>query len=258
MGAWEVLGAVAGVEDAPLVRTRPPANGARRGWWGMSQAAEGFLDQLVTWRELGLNLQSTWPDFASYASLPEWARRTLAAHASDERPALYDLRTLEAAETHDDIWNAAQRELVREGRMQNYLRMLWGKNILRWTQAPEEAYERCLHLNDKYALDGRDPNSLTGISWVFGRYDRPWGPEREVFGTVRTMTSDSTRRKLHLKRVPRPVRLNPRVVGCGAPGPRGPPDERTTRARPTHRGLRSGPWRTCGGSKPCPTSRARG
>jgi deoxyribodipyrimidine photo-lyase len=199
VGAWEVLGAVAGVEDGPLVRPRPPANGARRGWWGLSEAAEGFLDQLVTWRELGLNLQSTWPDYASYASLPEWARRTLAAHARDERPALYDLPTLEAAETHDDIWNAAQRELVREGRMQNYLRMLWGKNILRWTQAPEEAYERCLHLNDKYALDGRDPNSLTGISWVFGRYDRPWGPEREVFGTVRTMTSDSTRRKLHLK-----------------------------------------------------------
>ena len=112
---------------------------------------------------------------------------------------LYSLEQFERGQTHDSLWNAAQGELVSEGRMHNYLRMLWGKNILRWTEMPETAYAICLHLNDKYALDGRDPNSLTGVSWVFGRYDRPWGPEREIFGKVRTMTSDSTRRKLHLR-----------------------------------------------------------
>ena len=113
---------------------------------------------------------------------------------------LYDLATFEAAETHDDIWNAAQRQLVATGRMHNYLRMLWGKKILHWTKTPREALEIMVELNNKYALDGRDPNSYSGIFWVLGRYDRAWGPEREVFGKIRYMTSDSTRKKLRLSR----------------------------------------------------------
>jgi deoxyribodipyrimidine photo-lyase len=106
---------------------------------------------------------------------------------------------LEAAKTHDPIWNAAQRQLVSEGRMHNYLRMLWGKKVLEWSTTPREAVERLIVLNDKYALDGRDPNSYSGIFWVFGRYDRAWGPERPIFGTIRYMSSDSTAKKLKLK-----------------------------------------------------------
>ena len=135
----------------------------------------------------------------SYDSLPDWALKTLAKHESDPRPVVYTMSELEAAKTHDPIWNAAQRQLVSEGRMHNYLRMLWGKKVLEWSKTPREAAERLIVLNDKYALDGRDPNSYSGIFWVFGRYDRAWGPERPIFGTIRYMSSDSTAKKLKLK-----------------------------------------------------------
>ncbi len=170
------------------------ADGKREGWWGMSPSAEAFLDELVTWRELGFNMTSRRDDYADYDSLPDWARATLADHEADEREHVYDLDTFAAAETHDELWNAAQRELRREGRIQNYLRMLWGKKILEWTRSPREALEVMLELNNRYAVDGRDPNSYSGIFWVLGRYDRGW-PEREIFGKVRYMTSASTRRK---------------------------------------------------------------
>jgi deoxyribodipyrimidine photo-lyase len=173
--------------------------GKREGFWGMSPAAEAFLDQLVTWREIGFNVCDMRPDYDQYASLPGWARATLEKHAGDPRPVLYSLEDLEGARTYDRIWNASQTELVREGRMQNYLRMLWGKKILEWTRSPEEALSVMLHLNNKYALDGRDPNSYSGIFWVLGRYDRAWGPERPIFGTIRYMSSESAARKLHLK-----------------------------------------------------------
>jgi deoxyribodipyrimidine photo-lyase len=106
---------------------------------------------------------------------------------------------MERAATGDAVWNLAQRQLVSEGIIHNYLRMLWGKRVLDWTRTPEEAYGILVHLNNKYALDGRDPNSYSGIQWIFGRYDRPWGPERPIFGTVRYMSSESTRRKLKLR-----------------------------------------------------------
>jgi deoxyribodipyrimidine photo-lyase len=170
--------------------------GSRTGWWGMSPDAEAFLDQLVTWRELGFNRCATDPDYHKYDSLPEWARRTLASHARDRRTHIYSLEEFESAATHDGLWNAAQRELVREGRIQNYLRMLWGKKILEWSAAPEDALGAMIHLNNKYALDGRDPNSYSGIFWILGRYDRAWGPERPIFGTVRYMSSENTARKL--------------------------------------------------------------
>ena len=108
-------------------------------------------------------------------------------------------RRLEQAETHDEIWNASQRELLRTGQMHNYMRMLWGKKILEWSPDPETAAERMIYINDKWALDGRDPNSYTGIFWVLGRHDNAWGPERPIFGKVRYRSSESAMRKLKLK-----------------------------------------------------------
>ena len=176
------------------------ATGGREGWWGVSAAAESFLDEFVTWREIGYNSSTARPDdYASYDSLPDWARQSLDRHAGDPRDPLYEADTFERAETYDALWNAAQRQLVREGRIHNYLRMLWGKKILQWSASPREALAIMIHLNNKYALDGRNPNSCSGIFWVLGRYDRPWGPERPIFGVVRYMTSENTARKVRVK-----------------------------------------------------------
>ncbi len=172
------------------------ATGKREGWWGMTPAAESFLDELITWRELGYNMCAHRDDYDKYESLPDWARLTLEKHARDKRSHHYTLRQLERAETYDKLWNAAQRQLVREGRMHNYLRMLWGKKILEWTPSPREALAVMIELNNKYAVDGRDPNSYSGIFWCLGRYDRPWGPERKIFGKIRYMSSENTARKL--------------------------------------------------------------
>ncbi len=172
------------------------ATGSREGWWGMSPAAEAFLDELVTWRELGFNMCAHQDNYDKYESLPDWARMTLEKHARDKRDQLYSLRQLERAETYDALWNAAQRQLVREGRMHTYLRMLWGKRILEWTPSPREALAAMIELNNKYAVDGRDPNSYSGIFWCLGRYDRAWGPERKIFGKIRYMSSENTARKL--------------------------------------------------------------
>jgi len=133
------------------------------------------------------------------AVLPEWALATLKKHAKDKRSHLYSLEQFESAATHDDLWNAAQRELVATGRIHNYMRMLWGKKVLEWSPSPEAAYRVLEHLNNKYALDGRDPNSYTGILWCFGLFDRPWPPERPVFGNIRFMSSDNTAKKFKLK-----------------------------------------------------------
>lgn len=175
------------------------ANGSKSGWWGLPPHGEAFLDELITWRELGMNMCAKTDDYDRYQSLPAWARQTLEQHSDDERPYEYDLDTFEAARTHDPLWNAAQRQLVREGRIHNYLRMLWGKKILHWSPTPEAALSVMIQLNNKYALDGRDPNSYSGIFWVLGRYDRAWGPERPVFGKVRYMSSRNTARKLKTK-----------------------------------------------------------
>jgi deoxyribodipyrimidine photo-lyase len=173
-----------------------PANGRRSGWWGMSSSAEAFLDQVVTWRELGFQFCHHRPDHEQWESLPQWAIDTLEEHATDPREHLYSLDDFAAAKTHDPLWNAAQTQLVRDGIIHNYLRMLWGKKILEWTAHPRQALEFMLELNNRYALDGRDPNSVSGIFWVLGRHDRPWGPERPVFGKVRYMTSANTARKV--------------------------------------------------------------
>jgi len=181
-------------------RFAPSGRGKREGWWGTDASTEALLDELVTWRELGYIFCARREDYDRYDSLPAWARRTLDAHRRDKRPYLYSRGDLEAARTHDRLWNAAQTQLVREGRLHNTLRMLWGKKVLEWSASPEEALDTLIDLNNKYALDGRNPNSYTGVCWVLGRHDRAWGPERPVFGTVRYMSSASTARKVRVKR----------------------------------------------------------
>lgn len=177
----------------------PETKGKRSGWWGMSEAAESFLDELITWREVGFNVARFRPNYDQYCSLPEWSKESLAKHRDDLRPYLYNLEQFEQAKTHDPLWNAAQNQLLREGRMQNYLRMLWGKKILEWSPNAETALHTMLTLNDKYALDGRDPNSISGIFWCLGRYDRAWGPERPIYGKIRYMSSENTARKFSIK-----------------------------------------------------------
>lgn len=175
------------------------ASGSSAGWWGAPPEVESFLDELITWREVGYNMCCFRPDYDQYESLPDWAQQTLAAHSRDRREHVYQLEDFEAADTHDPLWNAAQRQLVREGTIHNYLRMLWGKKILQWSAHPRDALETMLELNNKYALDGRNPNSYSGIFWVLGRYDRPWAPRRPVFGSVRYMSSENTARKVRVK-----------------------------------------------------------
>ena len=200
VGAHQVFAALAARERWTPEDLSPKRDGKRAGWWGMSAAAEAFLDELVTWRELGYQCAAAAPEtFETYAFQPEFAKKTLAKHASDPRPQLYSLEALAEARTYDPLWNAAQRQLVLEGRMHNYLRMLWGKKVLEWSPTPEEAFARLVELNNRYGLDGRNPNSYSGIGWVLGRFDRAWGPERPIFGTVRYMSSANTAKKLNVK-----------------------------------------------------------
>jgi deoxyribodipyrimidine photo-lyase len=200
IGAHEVFETITraeGFSDANL----QPHGGKREGFWGLRPPVEAFIEQLVTWREVGFNMCTHRPnDYMRYESLPAWAQRTLDEHAADRRSVIYTREALEAARTGDPVWNAAQRELVRDGRIHNYLRMLWGKRILEWTTTPREAIDVLIELNDKYALDGRDPNSYSGIFWILGRYDRPWAPVRPIYGSIRYMSSTNTLKKLDMKK----------------------------------------------------------
>ena len=199
VSAHEIFVRILQRENWDESRLAAKPNGSRGGWWGMSLESEGFLDQLITWRELGYNMCSKQADYDRYESLPEWARNTMEEHLSDPRPYVYSLEQLVAADTHDHVWNAAQNQLVMEGRMHNYLRMLWGKKIYEWSKTPREALGVMIELNNRYAVDGRNPNSYSGIFWCLGRYDRAWGPERKIFGKIRYMSSDNTVRKIKLK-----------------------------------------------------------
>jgi deoxyribodipyrimidine photo-lyase len=199
LSVHQVLDRIAGVERWSVERLAASPSGQRHGWWGMGRAAEAFLDELVTWRELGFNMCFNRPrDYDRYASLPAWARETLEKHASDPRPHLYSLAQIEAGDTHDPLFNATQRQLLREGWFHNYLRMIWGKRILEWSRTPEDALHTMGELMNRYSLDGRNPNSYTGYFWTLGRYDRPWGPERPIFGKVRYMSSASAARKVRV------------------------------------------------------------
>ncbi|MEZ4254559.1 MAG: hypothetical protein R3A78_02445 [Polyangiales bacterium] len=200
LSAHEVFDALADWEDWLPEKLGARAAGQREGFWNMGASADAFLDQLVTWRELGYATCVFDPNYATFESVPNWARATLAKHAEDRREWTYSLDQLEAAATHDAVWNAGQRELVETGRMHNYLRMLWGKKVLEWSRSPEAAFDVLVHLNNKYAVDGRNPNSYSGILWTFGKYDRPWAPERPIFGSVRFMSSANTVKKLRIKR----------------------------------------------------------
>ena len=176
----------------------PPNDGRRQGWWSLPEPVEAFLDQIITWRDIGFIHCAMIENHTEYESLPEWAKTTLAQHEHDERPHLYTFEELETAATHDPLWNAAQNQLRSEGIIHNYLRMLWGKKILEWSPDPQTAMQWMINLNDRWALDGRDPNSYTGIGWVMGKFDRGW-TERAVYGKVRCMTSASTARKFKTK-----------------------------------------------------------
>jgi deoxyribodipyrimidine photo-lyase len=197
ISAHEVFAAVMTHERWTTRKLAARGGGAREGWWGVSDSANQFLDQLVVWRELAFNGCEYVPGYVRAESLPRWALDTLAGHASDER-LQYDLEQLENAQTHDVIWNTTQRQLVAEGWFHGYLRMLWGKKILEWSPDPQTALDRMEHLMNRYSLDGRDPVSYASFTWVLGRYDRPW-PRRPVFGTIRFMSSESARRKLRMK-----------------------------------------------------------
>jgi deoxyribodipyrimidine photo-lyase len=198
ISAHEVFDAVMTHERWTTRKLGKSGRGAREGWWGVSPSAEAFLDQLVVWRELAFNACEYMTEYKGYESMPAWARKTLAEHASDRRQHRYSLQQLEAAETHDEVWNAVQRQLVRDGWFHGYLRMLWGKKILEWSARPAQALERMQYLMDRYSLDGRDPSSYAGYAWVMGRYDHPW-PERPIFGTIRYMSSPTAMRKLKMR-----------------------------------------------------------
>jgi deoxyribodipyrimidine photo-lyase len=199
VSAHQVFEALIAHEQWTPQRAAPKPTGSSSGWWGMRPDAESFLDELITWRELGFNMCSKRTDYDRYESLPDWAQTTLAEHAGDPRRYVFTLEQFARSKTHDPLWNAAQTQLVREGRIHNYLRMLWGKKILEWTASPREALAVMIELNNKYAVDGRNPNSYSGIFWVLGRYDRAWGPERPIYGKIRYMTSDNTARKVSVK-----------------------------------------------------------
>ncbi|MEM6473271.1 MAG: deoxyribodipyrimidine photolyase, partial [Planctomycetota bacterium] len=200
IGSHEVVQRVLDHEDWTPDRASEP-NGKNNGFWNTSESAEGFLDQILTWREMGFNLAFREPErYDKLDSLPDWAKKTIRETSDDEREYTYSLEQFENAETHDPLWNAAQNQLTKQGIMHNYMRMLWGKKIYEWTENADQALEIMVHLNNKYGLDGRDPNSYSGIFWVLGRYDRAWGPKRKIFGSLRYMTSDSARKKLRLKK----------------------------------------------------------
>jgi deoxyribodipyrimidine photo-lyase len=160
----------------------------------MPADAAAYLEQLIIRRELSMNFVHYTPNYDRFEALPGWAQKTLAEHRGDRREYLYSHEELEKAQTHDPYWNAAMKEMIHTGYMHNYMRMYWGKKVLEWSRIPEMAFQTLLRLNNKYFLDGRDPNSYTGVMWIFGLHDRAWG-ERPVFGKIRYMAASGLERK---------------------------------------------------------------
>ena len=162
------------------------------------EAKEAYLEELIVRRELAINFVEYTPDYDSYSNLPNWAKQTLQRHRKDQREYRYTRKQLEAADTHDPYWNAAMTEMRVTGFMHNYMRMYWGKKILEWSDTPEKGFKTTLAINNKYFLDGRDPNSYTGVSWIYGTHDRAW-PERPIFGKVRYMAASGLERKCDIR-----------------------------------------------------------
>ncbi|MDD2229015.1 MAG: deoxyribodipyrimidine photo-lyase [Candidatus Cloacimonetes bacterium] len=165
---------------------------------GGKASCASFLEELIIRRELSMNFCFYNPEYDNYAAIPLWARETLEEHSSDKRPFLYSTEALENAETHDPYWNAAQKEMLLTGKMHNYMRMYWGKKIIEWTPNPEMAFYLMQYLNNRYELDGCDPNSYAGIAWCFGKHDRPW-KTRPIFGSVRYMNAAGLERKFDMQ-----------------------------------------------------------
>ena len=162
--------------------------------------AESFLEELIVRRELSDNFCYYNSNYDSFNGFPEWAKKTLNDHRKDEREFTYSLKKFEKAKTHEDLWNAAQNELVSTGKLHGYMRMYWAKKILEWSKSPEEALKIAIHLNDKYEIDGRDPNGYTGCAWAIGGvHDRAWG-ERPVYGKIRYMNRNGAKRKFDIEK----------------------------------------------------------
>ena len=178
------------------------------------EAKDAYLEELIVRRELSMNFVYHNPRYDTYRCLPDWAQATLEEHRNDPREAVYTARQLEEAKTHDPYWNAAMREMLLTGKMANYMRMYWGKKILEWTRTPQFAFRTALGLNNKYFLDGRNPNSFAGVAWCFGKHDRPWA-ERPIFGKVRYMNANGLRRKFDVERYVRSVER----LAAAEPGP---------------------------------------
>jgi deoxyribodipyrimidine photo-lyase len=189
MGPYLHFGQISPLELALAARDAPGVPDAER---------EAFLEQLIVRRELAVNFVHYHPHFATTACLPPWARQTLRVHALDPRPHHYTPAQLEAAATRDPYWNAAMTEMRLRGYLHNHLRMYWGKKILEWSPSPECALATILRLNNRYFLDGRDPNSYAGAAWILGMHDRAW-PERPVFGKVRSMVAAGLERKCDIR-----------------------------------------------------------
>jgi deoxyribodipyrimidine photo-lyase len=186
LAAYLHFGQISPIEVALAVRGADHAPAVDR---------HAFLEELIVRRELTVNYVHHCPRYDAYEGLPMWAKQTLARHASDPRQVRYSLAQLERAATHDEYWNAAQREMLITGYMQNAMRMYWGKKIIEWSPSPRAAYDRAVALNNKYFLCGRDPASWANVAWLFGLHDRPWGPERPIFGLVRYMNAHGLERK---------------------------------------------------------------
>ena len=207
LSAWLHFGKISEYEIVKTVMDYQPKgwdldkitynNGSKGGFFNGDPNIDGFLDEVITWREVGFHFAHHRPDYDQFESLPDWALQTLNEHKNDPREWIYSYDQLAASETHDEIWNAAQTQLREEGIIHNYLRMLWGKKVIEWTPDPKAALQYLIKMNNTYAIDGRDPNSYSGIFWCFGRFDRAW-QEREIFGKLRYMTSDSARKKVKL------------------------------------------------------------
>lgn len=180
---------------------------------------QSFLDEVVTQRELSINFCLREPAYDAWEGLPDWGRRTLLEHLDDPRPAMYTPAQLEAGETDDALWNAAQRQMVQQGFMPNRLRMYWAKQLLTWTKRPEDALEIAIDLNDRYQLDGRDANGYANIAWAIGgRHDRPFPPRKPILGLVRPMSSYGMARTFDTS-----AYIDTVAAACGEPVPGKPP-----------------------------------